>query len=85
MFVKKAVAVAAIAAGMSLVGTAANAAPAPGVDQVTGHGSSVSFGDAYHQFIKGGAAAGYGAASLVAGAYTGIAQTPQNVMDNYTK
>ncbi|WP_414939891.1 hypothetical protein [Amycolatopsis sp. cmx-11-51] len=38
-----------------------------------------TFGDAYATFIEGGGALGYGAASLVAGAYTGIATTPASI------
>ncbi|WP_286156988.1 polyprenyl diphosphate synthase [Streptomyces sp. AA4] len=39
-------------------------------------GFLLTFGDAYATFIEGGGAAGYGLASLAAGAYTGIALTP---------
>nr|WP_225957941.1 hypothetical protein [Amycolatopsis lexingtonensis] len=39
-----------------------------------------TFGDAYATFIEGGGALGYGAASLVAGAYTGIATTPALIL-----
>lgn len=78
---KKAGFVAATAAGLTMLGGTAFAAeqeapaPAPYGDQIT-------FADAYHTFIAGGGALGYGAASLVAGAYTGIALTPDMVMEN---
>jgi hypothetical protein len=42
-----------------------------------------SFGDAYNTFILGGGALGYGAASLVAGAYTGIATTPALIASSF--
>jgi hypothetical protein len=38
------------------------------------------FGDAYNTFIWGGGALGAGAAALVAGAFTGIADTPALVL-----
>lgn len=41
-----------------------------------------SFGDAVDLFVDGGGALGYGAAALVAGAYTGIALTPELVVDS---
>lgn len=42
----------------------------------------VTFEDAYYTFVNGGGALGYGAASLVTGAYTGILQSPQNFVDS---
>ncbi|MFD5244825.1 hypothetical protein ACFWIW_09800 [Amycolatopsis sp. NPDC058340] len=68
---KKAAFVSAVAAGIMMAGGTAFAA--------TGDTSGTpdpTFGDAYNTFIEGGGALGYGAASLVAGAYTGIATTP---------
>ena len=66
---KKAGIVAGAAAGLMMLGGTAFAAPAA-------HTPDPTFGDAYATFIEGGGALGYGAASLVAGAYTGIATTP---------
>jgi hypothetical protein len=40
------------------------------------------FGDAVTLFTDGGGALGYGAAALVAGAYTGIALTPDLILDS---
>ncbi|UUV29282.1 hypothetical protein NQK81_31525 [Amycolatopsis roodepoortensis] len=68
---KKAGFVSAVAAGIMMVGGTAFAA--------TGETSGTpdpTFGDAYNTFIEGGGALGYGAASLVAGAYTGVVLTP---------
>lgn len=78
---KKAGIVAAAAVGLTMIATPAfaNAAPAdvpPDVPGLVAPGSYPTFGDAYNTFILGGGALGYGAASLVAGAYTGIATTP---------
>jgi hypothetical protein len=81
---KKAGFVAATAVGLCLIGgTAANASTTQGADSPGSDKTYVTFADAYHQFIEGGGAAGYGAASLVAGAYTGIMETPQNIADNF--
>ncbi|OLR90047.1 hypothetical protein [Actinokineospora bangkokensis] len=41
-----------------------------------------SFGDAVDLFTDGGAALGYGATATVAGAYTGIALTPELILDS---
>ncbi|HKN56655.1 MAG TPA: hypothetical protein VJX66_29475 [Amycolatopsis sp.] len=74
--VKKAGFVAATVAGLMMVGSTAFAAQggAPtGAEDPT-------FGDAYATFIEGGGALGYGAASLIAGAYTGIATTPALIL-----
>lgn len=40
----------------------------------------MSFGEAYHTFIWGDGGLGAGAAALVAGAYTGIATTPAEIL-----
>jgi hypothetical protein len=61
------------------------AATAVGLMMVGGTGVRLgtpdpTFGDAYNTFIDGGGALGYGAASLVAGAYTGIALTSALIM-----
>ncbi|MBB4688474.1 hypothetical protein [Amycolatopsis jiangsuensis] len=69
---KKAGIVAGAAAGLMMIGGTAFASPA---DDTTGT-PDPTFGDAYATFIEGGGALGYGAASLVAGAYTGVATTP---------
>ncbi|WP_410600543.1 hypothetical protein [Amycolatopsis sp. lyj-90] len=68
---KKAGFVSVVAAGLMMAGGTAFAA--------TGDHSGTpdpTFGDAYNTFIEGGGALGYGAASLVAGAYTGVILTP---------
>ena len=72
---KKAGFVAATAAGLMMVGSTAFAATGgpEGAPDPT-------FGDAYATFIEGGGALGYGAASLVAGAYAGIATTPSLIL-----
>lgn len=83
---KKAGFVAATAAGLMMVGGTAfsatadeaPAAPAP----APSHSDDPTFGDAYQDFKLGGAAAGYGASSLVGSAYTGIALTPSLVADS---
>jgi hypothetical protein len=72
---KKAGIVAGVAAGLMMVGGTAFAA--------TGDSSYTpdpTFGDAYATFIEGGGALGYGAAALVAGAYTGVATTPALIL-----
>lgn len=68
---KKAGIVAGAAAGLMMIGGTAFASPA-----ATQGTPDPTFGDAYATFIEGGGALGYGAASLVAGAYTGVALTP---------
>jgi hypothetical protein len=46
-----------------------------------GHDSSfVSFPEAVHTFIWGGGALGAGAAAVIAGAYSGIAATPADIL-----
>ena|GEM_PF-6099333 len=79
---KRAGVVAAAAAALTMMGGTAFAsesnsepAPAPSGDQIT-------YADAYHTFIQGGEHAGTGAAMLVAGAWTGVAQTPAMMADS---
>lgn len=70
---KKAGVVTAAIAGLTMLGTPAFAATQDsGLQAPTMPDNEISFDDAYHTFVNGGGAAGYGAASLVAGAYTGI-------------
>lgn len=84
---KKAGVVVAAAVGLSmLAGPAiASASPADDVDLpgTVEPGTYPTFGDAYNTFIIGGGALGYGAASLVAGAYTGIATTPALIAHSF--
>ena len=86
---KKAGIVTAAAVALSLVAAPAFAATTPAVQDGPLAGPSshhdhdsdfVSFGDAYRTFIWGGGALGAGAAALVAGAYTGIATTPAEIL-----
>jgi hypothetical protein len=85
---KKAGIVTAAAVALSLVAAPAFAATAAPQDEPTTAPSGdhhwdsdfVSFGDAYRTFIWGGGALGAGAAALVAGAYTGIATTPAEIL-----
>ncbi|GAA4546519.1 hypothetical protein [Amycolatopsis samaneae] len=77
---KKAGFVAATAAGLMMLGGTAFAAT--GGDEPTG-APNPTFGDAYTTFIHGGGALGYGAAALVAGAYTGIATTPSLIAGSF--
>lgn len=42
--------------------------------------NSVSFPEAVHTFIWGGGALGAGAAAVIAGAYSGIAATPADIL-----
>ncbi|HEV7652184.1 MAG TPA: hypothetical protein VGP26_28870 [Actinophytocola sp.] len=78
--------VAAFAAvGLSMIAAPAIASADP-MDELPGlvsEGSYPTFGDAYNTFILGGGALGYGAASLVAGAYTGIATTPALIANSF--
>jgi hypothetical protein len=80
------VGVAAVAAiGLSLIATPAIASADP-VEDIPGlveEGAIPTFGDAYNTFILGGGALGYGASSLVAGAYTGIATTPSLIAHSF--
>lgn len=88
---KKAGIVAASAVALSFVAAPAfaattthaapHAAPAQVATQDDPNGPDIiSFGDAYRTFIWGGGALGAGAAALVAGAYTGIATTPAEIL-----
>jgi len=84
---KKAGFVASTAVGLMLVGGTAFASPAATsapVRQDTDHSAhhTFTFWDAFNQFNEGGGALGYGAASLVSGAYAGIATTPQLILDS---
>jgi hypothetical protein len=86
---KKVGVVAAAAIGLSMIAPAfASAAPVAQRDMsdlpgLVEEGSYPTFGDAYNTFIIGGGALGYGAASLVAGAYTGIATTPALIAHSF--
>jgi hypothetical protein len=86
--VLKKLGIAAVAAiGLSLIATPAIASASPHGDMdlpgVVEQGTYPTFGDAYNTFILGGAALGDGAASLVAGAYTGIATTPALIAHSF--
>jgi hypothetical protein len=84
---KKVGVVAVAAIGLSLIATPAIASADPmGDADIPGlveQGTLPTFGDAYNTFILGGGALGYGAASLVAGAYTGIATTPALIAHSF--
>ncbi|HWM00920.1 MAG TPA: hypothetical protein VNP92_01140 [Actinophytocola sp.] len=84
---KKVGIVAAAAIGLSMIATPAIASASPHGDMdlpgMVEQGSYPTFGDAYNTFIVGGGALGYGAASLVAGAYTGIATTPALIAHSF--
>jgi hypothetical protein len=84
---KKVGIVAAAAIGLSMIATPAFASASPhgdmGLPGMVEPGSYPTFGDAYNTFIVGGGALGYGAASLVAGAYTGIATTPALIAHSF--
>jgi hypothetical protein len=84
---KKVGVVAAAAIGMSLLAGPAIASASPVDDAdipgMLSEGVEPTFGDAYNTFILGGGALGYGAASLVAGAYTGIATTPALIAHSF--
>jgi hypothetical protein len=85
LVLKKAGLVTATAVALSFVAAPAFAATTPqNGPTVASEGDSgpdiVSFGDAYRTFIWGGGALGAGAAALVAGAYTGIATTPAEIL-----
>lgn len=85
--IKKVGVVAAAAIGMSLIAAPAMASASPvegsDVPGVLSEGVEPTFGDAYNTFIAGGGALGFGAASLVAGAYTGIATTPALIAHSF--
>ncbi|PRX48972.1 hypothetical protein B0I33_1034 [Prauserella shujinwangii] len=76
---KKAGIVTATTAALMMAGGTAFAAPAEASSPIPHDG--ITFSEAYYQFIEGGGALGYGASSLVAGAYTGIARTPHLIMN----
>jgi hypothetical protein len=78
--VEKAGFVAATAVGLMMVGCTAFVSP-----MVSETAPDPTFGDTYDTFIDGGGALGYGAASLVAGAYTGIALTPAWIMHSLSE
>lgn len=92
---KKACVVVATTAAIGMVGApafaatttpAADAAPTVSAQEASAPGPAPdwpTFGDAFNQFVVGGGAAGYGAASLVAGAYTGIATTPALIAHSF--
>jgi hypothetical protein len=69
-----------VAVGLSMLAAPAMASASPadehGLPGMVEPGTYPTFGDAYNTFLIGGGALGYGAAALVAGAYTGIATTP---------
>jgi hypothetical protein len=83
--VLKKIGVAAVAAvGLSMIAAPAMASADPvDLPGLVEEGSYPTFGDAYNTFILGGGALGYGAASLVAGAYTGIATTPALIAHSF--
>lgn len=73
---KRAGIVAAAAAALTMMGGTAFAAEGNNNPAPDPSGEQITYADAYHTFIEGGGHAGTGAAMLVAGAYTGVAQTP---------
>jgi hypothetical protein len=88
---KKALFVAASIVGLSLIASpafASTAAPQSPAAVSDIPSSDVqdwpTFGDAYNTFVDGGGYLGYGAASLVAGAYAGIATTPALISHSFT-
>lgn len=82
---KKVGLVAATTIGLSLIATPAFATPSTdaGVPGPSNVQSWPTFGDAYNTFVNSGGALGYGAAGLVAGAYTGIATTPALIAHSF--
>ena len=81
---KKVGVVAAAAIGLSMIAAPAIATADPmELPDMVEPGTYPTFGDAYNTFILGGGALGYGAASLVAGAYTGIATTPALIAHSF--
>ncbi|WP_307849581.1 hypothetical protein [Qaidamihabitans albus] len=70
----------ATTAALLMVGGTAFATPAESPVPVPVD-DGITFSDAFYQFTEGGGALGYGAASLVAGAYTGIARTPHLILN----
>jgi hypothetical protein len=83
MVTAAAVALSLVAAPAFAATTAPQATPAASPSNVSTNddgGNFVSFGEAYRTFIWGGGALGAGAAAVVAGAYTGIATTPSEIL-----
>jgi hypothetical protein len=84
---KKAGVVVAAAVGLSMLAAPAMASASPADERdlpgMVEPGGYPSFGDAMNAFMVGGGALGYGAASLVAGAYTGIATTPALIAHSF--
>jgi len=83
---KKASFVVAAAIGVSLIAAPfASASPSDdhGLPGLVEEGTYPTFGDAYNTFILGGGALGYGAASVLAGVYTGIATTPALIAHSF--
>ena len=76
---KKAGFIASAAIGLSLI-----AAPFASADTQGDFPAEPTFGDAVNLFTDGGGALGYGAAALVAGAYTGVVLTPELAVDSVT-
>ena len=91
MKLRKAAVVTAATAGLVLAGSPAFAAPSAdtaGASTITRDADVddvdvFTFSDAFYTFIEGGGALGYGAASLVAGAYAGIATTPAMILYSF--
>lgn len=84
---KKAGVVVAAAVGLSMLAAPVMASASP-ADQrdlpgMVEPGTWPTFGDAYNTFLVGGGALGYGAAAVVAGAYTGIATTPALIAHSF--
>lgn len=72
--------------GLSLVATPAFAQEIDTADMpgLVALGTEPTFGDAYNTFIIGGGALGFGAAAVIAGAYTGIATTPALIAHSFS-
>ncbi|CRK61595.1 hypothetical protein [Alloactinosynnema sp. L-07] len=66
----------------ALVGLSLAAAPLASAD-TQDFPDHPSYGDAVELFTDGGGAVGWGAAALIAGAYTGIALTPSMVAHSF--
>jgi hypothetical protein len=95
---RKAAVVTAATAGLMLAGSPAFAAPSvdvtgtdagvtacdAGSDMGAEADQHITFADAFYTFIEGGGALGYGAASLIAGAYAGIATTPALIAQSFS-
>lgn len=61
---------------------AQDAVPTSELDGVQPDDGNITYEEAYRDFQEGGAAAGYGAASMVAAAYTGVSLTPAHMADS---